>query len=175
MAGDLRTILEAVEARLVLYQPYVRCFIGASHLRDQGSAPRVVWVPGSETIVPHTDGRGVVDVTGGEQQVVAYRIVSVDAHLWGAKLDGSGHADPTASERDHLDATEQLLVDTIVAVNDTVWSYEVAPKSGEWSSEDGQVVKLGFSYRLGFAWKIAVPKLVGVGTVRVAAISASIT
>jgi len=171
MAGDLRTIFSSVEAALLAVQPYVRVYVGASHVREEGSPPRVVFVPRGESIIPGTDGRSGESTSPGLTRVVAVRVVDVEAHIWGAKLDGSGKASPAATEMEHLDAAEQLVSDVIVAAHRTTWGYQVRPVRGEWESETGGLLKLGFQYVLHFEWRIGVVLTETTGTVRLVTVS----
>lgn len=167
MPGDLLTICANVQAELVAAQPYCRCYVGASHMREESSPPRVVFVPKSENLIPGTDGRSGETTSPGAVRVIAVRVVEVEAHVWGAKLDGSGHADASALETDHIDATEQLLVDFLAACHRTTWAYQVRPLRGTWASETGALIKLGALYTASLEWRISVPLVETTGTVRV--------
>lgn len=156
MAGDLRTALEALAAEIVAMHPTARVYIGASRMHDQGSPPRVILVPKGEMVTPGPDGRSGEDSNPGGRRIVAVREVEVEAHIWGAKLDGTGKADPTAAELDHLDAAELLLNNVICAAQKTYWGYTVRGIRGQWSEEEGQVLKLGFAIVLSLEFRISV-------------------
>lgn len=115
--------------------------IGDQFVQEQGSPPRIVFTPASETFTPPTG-------PGGNPRPLWDRLIAVDVDLWGQTQDD----------------TEGLIDQLIIAVHRTFKGTSTAPHArggryrvgaGRWV-RDTNLVKYGFRYKLQLEFTVPV-------------------
>lgn len=107
----LRTVLDAIEARITAVDPTVVFAFGARRLAEKTNPPRVVWVP-----VPGT--YDAAEKQNDNPRSLATRVDVVEAHCWAAD-----------------DASAELLRDSVHAAGYNV-AYDFDPLSHRWGDDE---------------------------------------
>lgn len=127
----LSGIVEAFREELA--RPEVEVLLGADHVAAHGKPLRIVWVPVSDYFSPPAR-------VGGNPRQLYTRNASVTLHIWGADLE----------------ATEQLLHDTVAALYRTVSAPGLELQPTQWLDDKGGLVQHGEVVLLNIALQIPV-------------------
>lgn len=126
---QLTTVLTGLSLTVPQY------LVGADKLQNQGSPPRIVWVPGRENVAgPHAQGGDGVS----NPRPLRTRHAQVQVHVWGA------HATDEAQD---LAATEVLAGHLVAAINDVchgAWGLTGA----SWDTGQASTTRRGMLYVL---------------------------
>lgn len=130
MPGPLNILFEHIGTRL---PSDIAVEVGRDKVHLQGDAPRLVWAPDREKIVaaPANYYRPKAD-----PKTIKLRVVTVEAHIWGADQD----------------VTEVLIADVVRAIHlaahvaDKQFEFEIG--DGEWKDDDGGTTTRGVGYVL---------------------------
>jgi hypothetical protein len=139
---SLKQITDAVTAQLAADGVTVTVEFGGENVYRHDAPPRLVWVPKS--------GQGAAPApSGGSPRAIRTRVVTVEAHVWGASTD------PNATSGDHFAAAEALLNSIAAAVHRVaVGSYEFVGET--WPELNDQLLALGRVVVATFVFRIPV-------------------
>lgn len=128
----LKTIIDAVNARIASKVAGVETLVGDEQLATHGSPPRVTWVPADEAIGPPQH-------RGGAPGALALSRSRWDLHLWARSTSGS------ATVLDHIGEGETLRAAVVQSLHEelTHGGYQAAG-SARWITRDA--IEFGVLY-----------------------------